>query len=492
MDIRLSINQCQTPIIVFNKKLKLVNTNISAKKLFRLNAQSNIQKQLIVERHLGKQTINTIQNCISLKQINFVSEEIKIYSQWYNLKPLYCNDAQVILQLIQVTHLVKIKNQLINAEKKAQVLLDELPIIIYEEDFSDIKKRIDSLKRKGVKDFKQYFFKNPTAVKELASLIKITGINKTSLKFYEAENFEELLMEIPKWFMEESWTVFRDEMIAIAKGNFEFKGEIVVKSPRNKIKHLYLSLYIPQDNRKKLDKVIVSFIDITERVAIENKLNLSLQKLSTLSKHLYQIREAEQKRIANEIHDEAGSMLTVLKMSFARLHQQLPLKQFTKPMYNINKQVDELYTSLRSIATNLRPSILDNLGLMAALKWQTKEFNSRTGLKINFTTNVEALKCANEIGTNFFRFYQELINNALKHSQAKEIKASLTKTKTNTQLIVIDNGIGFDNTKKNKKHSFGLLSIDERAKMIGATFTINSKLNKGVTAKITLPNNKLQ
>lgn len=150
------------------------------------------------------------------------------------------------------------------SEAKAKILFDYSACIIWEEDFSPVKKYIDWLKAKGITNYRQYFTDKPSEIERLASLITITQVNQESLKFYGVDSKEALITTLPEWFVEESWGVFTEEIIALAEGAATFDGEIKVMTPKGEIKHLFLRLSVPPQYMDTLESVLISFIDVTD------------------------------------------------------------------------------------------------------------------------------------------------------------------------------------------------------------------------------------
>ncbi len=231
--------------------------------------------------------------------------------------------------------------------------------------------------------------------------------------------------------------------------------------------------------------------DITEKILAEEKLKKSHEDLRQLATHLQDIREDERTRIAREIHDELGQQLTGLKMDISWLSKKISngSVEINQKMTEALKLIDETVKTVRRIATQLRPSILDDLGLISAMEWQSEEFEKRFKIKTSFIANTPTVQVESEIATGLFRIFQESLTNVLRHSKATEVKASLNSQDGLLILHIADNGIGFNAVENESKKTLGLLGMKERTLIMGGTYEISSKPGNGTTVVISVPVN---
>ncbi len=248
-----------------------------------------------------------------------------------------------------------------------------------------------------------------------------------------------------------------------------------------------------ESTSKELDKVIRFS---TERQSIITRLNRSnaelkatKEELRELASHLQKIREEEQTTIAREVHDELGQLLTGLKMDVSWIRRRVDSKEeeIANKFKDVNQMIDETVKSVRRIAYQLRPGIIDDLGLNAALEWQSMEFQKRTGVKCTFYSEIDDAILNKEIVTNFFRIYQEALTNAIRHSQATEVTSGLFSDGNFFILNIHDNGIGFNQDDVSNKHTLGLVGMRERSTMISGTLKIESVPKKGTTVVLKVP-----
>ncbi|MBK8585949.1 MAG: response regulator [Bacteroidetes bacterium] len=248
-----------------------------------------------------------------------------------------------------------------------------------------------------------------------------------------------------------------------------------------------------ESTSKELDKVIRFS---TERQSIITRLNKSnaeliatKQELRELASHLQKIREEERTTISREIHDELGQLLTGLKMdvSWIRKKTDPQEEEIVNKFKDVNQMIDDTVKSVRKIAYELRPGILDDLGLNAALEWQSMEFQKRSGIRCSFYSEIDDAILNKEIVTNIFRIYQETLTNVIRHSEATKVTCGLFSDGNSYILNIHDNGKGFDQADVNTKHTLGLVGMRERSTMISGSLKIESIPMKGTTVVLKVP-----
>lgn len=241
-------------------------------------------------------------------------------------------------------------------------------------------------------------------------------------------------------------------------------------------------------NEKLLEKAIRYSI---ERKKSEEKMQQMNGELRRLSAHLQNIREEESARIAREIHDELGQQITGLKMDLAWLKRKITGKEnilvIQEKLNSMSDLLDKAVQTIRKISSELRPSLLDDIGLIAALDWQSTEFQKRFGIPVHFTSDVEELNIDPAIATGLFRTYQESLTNVARHAAASKVTSSLELTEEKIILTIADDGKGFDTSQTQKRRSLGLLGMKERVAMIAGTLEIKSVIGKGTTVTISVP-----
>ncbi len=212
-------------------------------------------------------------------------------------------------------------------------------------------------------------------------------------------------------------------------------------------------------------------------------------QLRQLTSSLQNIREEERTRIAREIHDELGQQLTGLKMDVLWIEKKLVEKDqsLQKRISGMITLIDDTIITVRRIASELRPSILDDLGLITALEWQTQEFEKRTMIKSVFKNNTNDFNPEHELSTTIFRVYQEALTNIMRHAQATLVETTIETMDNYISLIIKDNGCGFDVNEAKNKNSLGLIGMNERVLLFDGTLIIESQNLKGTTILLKIP-----
>jgi signal transduction histidine kinase len=208
-------------------------------------------------------------------------------------------------------------------------------------------------------------------------------------------------------------------------------------------------------------------------------------------KHIDEVSEQERTRIAREIHDEMGHLLTSLKFDIEGLAgtPDLTREMLKEELASLSCVVDDLIRSVRKIATDLRPGILDHLGLIPALEWQLEQFCSRTGIYCDYDLSIKDESFNDKETTVIFRIFQEILTNIARHARANKISVSLFKEGHQIMIVISDNGIGFNRKKTRPSESLGLLGMRERALSVGGELTVESEPGKGTRIIFSLPRN---
>ncbi|MBA5870417.1 MAG: PAS domain S-box protein [Nitrospira sp. CR2.1] len=250
----------------------------------------------------------------------------------------------------------------------------------------------------------------------------------------------------------------------------------------------------PMWERGEIVGAVVVFKDTTDRKRAEAQLQDSLRRLRKLSGRMEGIREEERGRIARELHDELGVGLTCLKIDLSRLggllgERLIPRdrEKVDEKIRGMKEQVDSTITSVQRIVAELRPGVLDDLGLVAAIEWQCRDFQRRTGIVCHCMVSHEDLRVEPEQATAVFRICQEALTNVTRHAQATEVHVSLEDQGVGLVLRVRDNGRGIPPDRQTDARSFGLLGMRERAGLLGGDLQIETQEGNGTTIAVQLP-----
>ncbi|GEM_PF-2957374 len=229
--------------------------------------------------------------------------------------------------------------------------------------------------------------------------------------------------------------------------------------------------------------------EIEDRRRAENQLRDSREQLRKLSNQLQVIRENEKTRISREIHDELGQILTGLKMELSCLEVELESPAIVEKLQAMGGMIDSTINSVRRIATELRPQILDTCGLLDALEWQGMDYQARTGIECELELPKDSVKLDSQLSTTIFRICQETLTNVARHANASKVSVSLRFNEKDLCLAVKDNGKGIELDQIYNSNSLGLLGIQERANYWGGHVTIDNIPGEGALFTINLPLN---
>jgi PAS domain S-box-containing protein len=245
--------------------------------------------------------------------------------------------------------------------------------------------------------------------------------------------------------------------------------------------------YFPIEGARGVERVAGVVQDITEQKRSREELQKSFDQLRALTAQLQSVREEERTRLARELHDELGQALTAIKIDLASLQAAPPGEQLSGNIGAIMNFVDRTIHSVRRIATELRPGILDDLGLVAAVDWAAAEFQTRTGIECQMSVPDTELAVDSERATALFRVFQETLTNVARHSGATRVNIRLGQNAGDLFLEVQDNGRGMGNTNPNTG-SMGILGMRERARLLGGGLEIASDSPGGTTIRVQIPN----
>lgn len=249
-----------------------------------------------------------------------------------------------------------------------------------------------------------------------------------------------------------------------------------------------------QDEKENSTGIVLVFRDITLRKQTEAEIRTHESNLQRLSSQLINAQEAERGRLSRELHDEIGQALTAIKINLETIHKEIPheLSGDTGESFKeTDTLVDNILYQIHQISLDLRPSILDDLGLVPTLNWYVKRFAQRMNIPADFSPGKFKERLDPELETVIYRVVQEALTNVAKHAQAEQVWISLERDGENVRVSIEDDGGGFDLdvvTKKSpEKRGAGLLGIQERAMLMGGRAEIRSAVNKGTRIDMRIP-----
>lgn len=243
------------------------------------------------------------------------------------------------------------------------------------------------------------------------------------------------------------------------------------------------------DGRDEISELQEQINDMLKRLEMaRQRLRLSEAKTRELSQHLESAREEESARIARRVHDELGQVLTAAKMEMARLEKLPPGSEAARESWQeLHRQIEESFNQVRNLSIELRPIILDDLGLAEAIAWQAREFQRRSGIPCNLVVEPENLEIRGTAATALFRIFQESLMNAARHSGATHVEIVLDQTRDELLLEIRDDGHGITEEQVSNPRSFGLAIMRQRVLALGGRLEIEGRTGQGTRVAVILP-----
>lgn len=266
------------------------------------------------------------------------------------------------------------------------------------------------------------------------------------------------------------------------------KVAVFVELARNNLQLRRQTLELETLNEDLQQQRRLDLEHINERKQAEEALRQSQEELRQLASYQERIKEDERKRIAREIHDELGQNLLALRIDIAMLHARTGSThpKLNKKVHSVLDHIDSTMKAMRAIINNLRPTVLD-LGLNAAIEWQVKEFQRRTGIACELEMSDKELEIDDNRATALFRILQESLNNVFRHARATRAQIRLNRDGETLLMRVVDNGVGIFPGCRRKANSFGLVGIKERVSTLGGSLTIETGQDAGTSITVSIP-----
>lgn len=253
--------------------------------------------------------------------------------------------------------------------------------------------------------------------------------------------------------------------------------------------------YVLRNDEGRAVRAVGALIDLTEQKRAEVEITAAYERLRDLTVRMERTKEEERKRIARELHDEFGQLLTGLKLDLATLGKQLakgaamPQPELIEKLQSMTSLVDDSIQLVRKVASSLRPSILDDFGLVPALQWQAREFEARAGIPCEtvLSPDLTQRELDSDRSTALFRIAQELLTNVMRHAHASHVRLALREESDGLLLEVSDNGRGIKKQEYVDPTTLGLRGMQERVALFGGTLHIDGDPETGTTVRAWMP-----
>lgn len=342
-------------------------------------------------------------------------------------------------------------------------------------------------------------------VKELTALHGIVRVLQSSTKPLE-EVFREIVTLLPPaWqYPEVAAARIRFEGLTVATPSFQETAWmqraplVTAKGMSGSIEVVYLEQR-PEDRegpflleeRHLIDSLADSVSSYLTRREAEESLRSAHARLQTLSRQLMQVQERERRQLAHDLHDEIGQAVTAIKMNLQTMQRVADTSAVQEPLSDSLGILDKILQRVRDLSLDLRPSLLDDLGLVPAVRWYVERQAKRAGLLAEVEAENVLQNLEPDMAVACFRMVQESITNILRHAKASKIYVALRQREQSLELCIKDDGIGFGGRETSaqaaNRPSLGLLGMQERAQALGGTITIQSLPGQGTEVHVWIP-----
>jgi len=359
-------------------------------------------------------------------------------------------------------------------------------VVCSAEDITE-RKRMEEALLLEKENFRYSIDDSPLGVRIATTEGETIYANKTLLNYYAYDTLEELQnTPLKDRYTHESYIQAEKRKHRRKTGDFsDTDYEVSIIGKNREIRHLHIIRKEVLWNGVRQFQVICE--DITERKKAEEEIEKSRKSLEDLNKRLTEIREEERKYIARELHDRLGQSLTALKIDLNRIQDRVKANPEVRAELNdVIELTSDTIKDVQQISSELRPEILFDLGLVAAVEWYTQRLEERTGIKCDFQADDSGFDDP-EKNLVIFRILQEAFTNVIRHSKASFVSVRLRQTAEGYVVSVEDNGTGIQKKKIGSKDSLGIIGMRERARQIGGRIDILSSKNRGTTLTLIIP-----
>lgn len=476
-------------VISTDKHFNIVSWNTVAEKIFGWKEKEIKGRSLLSLAKTEMKGEELYAEAIKLIQNTGVWEgEITIEKKDGQLVPISASLSAIWMPNGKIRGTVTIARD-ITSRKHLEAQLKRFNITLgkqVEERKAEIKHVVERLVS-SEKKYKQLFENNP---------LPMMMLNYPELSIVDANEAAELLYGFSKeMFIRKN---FKDIQLSEDILNFKdyIKEDIAEYQDAGVWKHrkadgsiIFVEIFVHGLFVDGLKTKLILTHEVTQKIEAETRQKEYLEQIRMLTGHLQEVREEERKSVARDIHDELGQQLTVLKMEIAWMIRKLDEQEvgIKTKLTALLVTIDDTMKTVRRICAELRPTVLDDIGLVAAMEWHIKQFQTATGINVIFTGFQESPDLSAEIKTTLFRIFQESLTNVARHAEARAITVYLNILDGFIKMSISDNGKGFDMNLADQKRTLGILGMKERSLTLGGVYTINSKPGKGTQVTVSIP-----
>ena len=353
-----------------------------------------------------------------------------------------------------------------------------------------VNERTEALRR-NEESYRILFDENPSMYFTVDANGKILSVNHFGMSELGYARNELVGSDILKVFHPEDYATIREHLASCLE-DFEFVHEWEGRKIRNDGSTIWVRESARAVRNPDGELILLIVCDnITARRQAEREARISQERLRALSLHLQQLLEEERRAIARDLHDDMGQMLTAMKMGLAVLKRKIDNTpsgvEMASEVEDMEKMASDGLTKVHALITELRPEVLDKLGLIPALEWQLNELQKRFGWRCDFQSEVAEVKVDKDHAIAVFRIVQESLTNVARHANAGRVMISISKNNTILWITIADNGKGISKGEMSAPGKFGLLGMRERAAVFDGRVSIVGVPGRGTTVTIKVP-----
>lgn len=314
---------------------------------------------------------------------------------------------------------------------------------------------------------------------------RFTYVNQAYVDLWGYDSAEEILGTTPAQYLADPGEAIKNIELLNQQGSLTC--EMKAKRKDGSTFEILSSMWLDHDEQGN-PIYPATTIDITAQKQSRVELERSREQLRQLANYIQNAREAERQHLSREMHDQFGQILSGLRMDINWLQKHPEeTEKIESRLHGMEELVDQAIKITRQIASDLRPGILDDLGLFAALEWFAEEFEKRSGIRVILTLPEDEPRLQPEVVTALFRIFQEALTNVYRHAHASRIKAVLATDPQMISLSIQDNGKGIAPEDQHRSDSFGVLGMHERANILGGSVEITSQPGDGTRILVSIP-----
>jgi PAS domain S-box-containing protein len=378
-------------------------------------------------------------------------------------------------------------------------LFENSPISLWEEDWSGFISHLKELREAGITDFAAHLNEHPAELSYCFSLLRLKDANRACVRFYGARNRLELMANMERLFPEESG-IIRDSLIAVSRGQHYVVSEGLTHTLAGEERHVIYHFSVLPGREDTWETVLASVIDLTAQKQVERRLtelNAALEKEEAqrrlLSQRLMDMIENDRRSVAMELHDHFGQLMTTLKMDLEIVASELATADpaVRSRVQDAAAKATRTIADLKTLASGLMPSMIENLGLVPALQALVDDIRMSTTLEIHFFSSGISGRFDHEKELALYRIAQESINNVVKHATARRVYVNLIEKGGMASLSIEDDGVGFayDEEASALWHGgpLGMHIMRARAVQFGGELTVDARPGHGVHVLAEIP-----